>query len=138
MQGGLKARLKHRRQELLLQRIADRPIKVNPAVSFAPDGCCVLVIQPGELTVLPCADASPHDHPGIVLRPPIARAWAKHFHAMPVPALTPEQTAAITAWTGRAGVRGPTVIVVSGSPSPANAPHQDAPSDQPGHNHHRT
>jgi hypothetical protein len=139
LQGGLKARSEHKRQELLLQRLADRSISVAPAVSFAPNSCCLLVTKPGgELTVQPCADASTHDHLGMPLMPPIARAWARQLHDLPDLALTPEQIAAITAWTGRAGDRGPRVIVISAPESPADAPCQDARSDQPGHNDHST
>lgn len=139
VQGGLKARSERKRQELLLQRLADWPVSVDPAVSFAPNSCCLLVTQPsGEVTVQPCADACTHEHPGMLLMPPIARAWARRLHDLPDLALTPGQIAAITAWTGRAGGRGPTVIVISAPQSRADAPRQDARSDQPGHSHHST
>jgi hypothetical protein len=139
MRGGLKARSERKRQELLLQCFADRSICVDPAVSFAPNSCCLLVAQPGGgFTVQPCADASTHDHPGMLMMPPIARSWARQLHDLPDLALTPEQTAAITAWIRRAGDRGPKVIVISAPESPADAPRQDARSDQPGQSYHST
>jgi hypothetical protein len=101
LRSGLRARSRHKRQELLEQWLADRAVIVDPAVSFGPDDCCLLLAQPGgKLTVMPGADDSAGDHSDMVLDSPVARAWARRLREQSGLRLTPEQTAAITSWIG--------------------------------------
>ena len=108
----LEVRHRWKQQQHLVQGRANRPIVIDPRVSFAPGhGCLVVIKANGDLAILPGSEASSGEHQGTALLPGPARDLARQIRDMPDLHLSPDQADEITAWID--SHRGPTMIIVS-------------------------
>jgi hypothetical protein len=121
-----------RRRRLALD-LAGLPTVVDPAVSFAPGSCSLIVLNSGEgLMVLPGGDPEMfrREHCEHLLAPFTARAWARLIPRQPWVRLTPLQADQIMAWTSKAGEHRPRrwpAIALLATTSPGGKPQGPVP-----------